>query len=352
MKILVLGGTGAMGIHLVKLLSERGDKVFVTSRREQEATPNITYLKGDAHNDTFLESLLHSKWDAIVDFMVYTTDVFSKRVGKLLEATTQYIYLSSSRVYADSEEPITEESPRLLDVCEDEEYLKTDEYALTKARQENILYQNDRRNFTIIRPYITYSENRLQLGVLEKEEWLFRALQGKTIVFSEEMMNKKTTLTYGYDVAKAIVATIGNNSCLGEAYHPTIKHSILWKDVLTIYLDVLENHLGYRPKVKLCSNNEFFQFRAAPYQIIYDRFYHRIFNNNKISKVSNTSNFINVEDGLERCLETFLIALNYKNINWSNEARMDKLTKENLNIPKIGGVKNKLRYIVYRTGIK
>ena len=30
MKILVLGGTGAMGVDLVKILAERGDNVTVT----------------------------------------------------------------------------------------------------------------------------------------------------------------------------------------------------------------------------------------------------------------------------------------------------------------------------------
>ena len=56
----------------------------------------------------------------------------------------------------------------------DEEYLKTDEYALSKARQEDILHRSGKNNWTVIRPYITYSEIRLQLGVLEKELWLYR----------------------------------------------------------------------------------------------------------------------------------------------------------------------------------
>ena len=67
---------------------------------------------------------------------------------------------------------------RLLDVSHDSIYLKTDEYALAKARQEDILRKSGKNNWTIIRPYITYSESRLQLGVLEKEAWLYRALKG------------------------------------------------------------------------------------------------------------------------------------------------------------------------------
>lgn len=140
MNILVLGGTGAMGVHLVELLSQRGDAVWVTSRRERPSRKNVTYVRGDAHDNDFLQTLLDSRrWDAIVDFMVYRTDEFRHRMPQLLAATAQYVFLSSSRVYADSAEPITENSPRLLDVSTDAAYLKTDEYALAKARQENAL---------------------------------------------------------------------------------------------------------------------------------------------------------------------------------------------------------------------
>ena len=79
-------------------------------------------------------------WNAIVDFMAYSTKEFSEKVDLFLNKTDQYFFLSSSRVYAESNIPITENSKRLIDVCEDEEYLKTDEYALAKARQDFICW--------------------------------------------------------------------------------------------------------------------------------------------------------------------------------------------------------------------
>lgn len=33
MKILILGGTGAIGISLVDILADKGNKIYVTSRR-------------------------------------------------------------------------------------------------------------------------------------------------------------------------------------------------------------------------------------------------------------------------------------------------------------------------------
>ena len=255
-KVLVLGGTGAMGKHLVNLLAVDGFEVAVTSRKVRPLTENVQYIEGNAHDLSFLEKVLGETWDVIVDFMVYGTLAFQGRLDILLSSTQQYVFLSSSRVYADSREPIKEHFPRLLDVADDKEFLSSDEYSLAKARQENILLDSCKKDWTIIRPYITYSEDRLQLGVLEKEEWLFRALCGKTIVFSKDISEKLTTLTYGLDVATAMKSLIGNSQALGEIYHITSSRSIVWKDVLEIYLQVLEKHLGRRPNVLLLDQQD------------------------------------------------------------------------------------------------
>lgn len=106
MKVLVLGGTGAMGIHLVHLLSNNGVETIVTSRKQRAAEENINYIQGNAHDIKFLQTILLEPWDAIVDSMIYTTQSFKERVNLLLDATSQYVFLSSYRVYADSETPI------------------------------------------------------------------------------------------------------------------------------------------------------------------------------------------------------------------------------------------------------
>lgn len=55
MKVLVLGGTGAMGVHLAKILSDNGEGVYVTSRRQRLSENNIRYITGDAKNDDFIQ---------------------------------------------------------------------------------------------------------------------------------------------------------------------------------------------------------------------------------------------------------------------------------------------------------
>lgn len=195
MRILIMGGTGAMGSHLVGILAaDPANELTVTTRKEFPSVENgcIRYVRGNAHDIGFVRSLVPvgAKWDCIVDFMVYTPDEFRERVDFLLSVCKQYVFLSSARVYAGSNEPIVETSPRLLDTVNDEVYLRTDEYALAKAREENLLSQSGKTNWVIVRPYITYSEIRLQLGVLEKEQWLYRAMNGRKIVFPKDIAEK------------------------------------------------------------------------------------------------------------------------------------------------------------------
>ena len=72
-KILILGGTGAMGAHLVCILENTENKVYVTTRKQRTNRNNITYVQGNAHDDSFIRPLLQDGFDVVVDFMVYNT---------------------------------------------------------------------------------------------------------------------------------------------------------------------------------------------------------------------------------------------------------------------------------------
>lgn len=337
-----------MGKHLVDLLKTEGHEIYVTTRSAMPSAGNVYYVQGNAHDVNFLKAYLQEQWDVIVDFMVYSTREFEGRVNLLLESTGQYIFLSSARVYANSLGPITENSARLLDVSSDSKFLSTDEYALTKARQEDVLKNSGKRNWTIIRPYITYSENRLQLGVLEKEAWLYRALKGRTIVFSKDINDKVSTLTYGWDVSKGILNIIGKADALGQAFHITSGENIVWQDVLAVYLDVLEKYLGFRPKVLLGESDQFGKTHPARYQVIYDRLYNRRFDNSKVGKYSSLPNMKSVRTGLGDCLESFLETRKFNGINWRLEAVRDRLTKEYTPLKEIAGARQKIRYLIFR----
>lgn len=346
-KILILGGTGAMGEHLVQLLRNTDNEVAVTSRKAHTNVDNITYIQGNAHEETFLSELLQNDYDVIVDFMAYSTQEFKTKYMMILDHCKQYVFLSSSRAYANSKTRITEDSDLLADTCKDEEYIQTDEYALAKGRQENLLRTSGKKNWTIIRPYITYSEIRLQLGVLEKEEWLYRALHGRTIVFSEDIAQRYTTLTYGHDVATGFMGIISNPKAMGQAYHITVATPIQWSEVLQIYLEELENILGKRPKVMMTQESINLQ-SGRRWQVLYDRHYDRLFDNKKISAIVDTSGFLHPEDGLRNCIRSFCKHPVFRGIDWRMQAKYDRLTGDHASWTEFQRLKTWAKYIVYR----
>lgn len=353
-KVLVLGGTGAIGVELIRLLS--GTKqfwIYVTSRKSRKSNDeNIIYVQGNAHDNSFMsELLLQRAYDVIVDFMIYKTDEFKNRYELLLANTEQYVFLSSARVYAESIEKITEKSARLLDVCKDMDYLKTDEYALSKARQEDILKNSGKQNWTIIRPYITYNDERMQLGVFEKEKWLYRALRNHTIVFSKDIARAMTTMTYGGDVSKGIASIIGEKKAYGEVFQILQSEPIKWQNVLGIYLKIIENKTGLTPKViMLDESRTMVKYAGGKYQTIYDRLYDRIFDNCKIIEYCpEMKDSLRVSEGIEKCLSSFLSDnRNFKNINWKFEGFADRIAKEHYSLKDISGVTNKIKYLLAR----
>lgn len=351
MNILILGGTGAMGTHLVSILNMRGTKCVVTSRSIRNNSENIEYAQGNAHDTHFLISLLaQRRWDAIVDFMTYSTQEFMDRYNLLLDATKHYIFFSSSRVYAESHDPITECSPRLLDICNDKEYLKTDEYALKKARQEDVLINSGKLNWTIIRPYVTFSEYRLQLSPLEKEHWLYRALKGRTIVFSKDLADRVTTFTYGFDVARSIASIIGNEKAKGETFHITNDYTIKWSEILSAYLDVIQKVTHNRPNVKMIDHWKPF-LGGNQYQVRWDRLYNRVFDNKKINQFIDTTTFKPTMQAIEDCITAFIANPKFRKIRWKNEAQKDRLTGEWTSLSEIDGVCEKIKYLIVRLGL-
>lgn len=276
MKILILGGTGAMGVHVRQLLSEWGNEVVVTTRHARQSFHEIRYCVGNAKDPLFLSSLLNEHWDAILDFMVWSTEEFRDRYKSLLNATDQYIFTSSYRVYND-DDVITESSPRLLDTIDDEEYLKMDEYALAKARCENLLLNSGKLNWTIVRPAVTYDgSGRFQLTVLESNAWLWRAVQGIPVPLPDAVLDVQATMSWGGDVARMIALLVGNKKAFGEIYTVSTSEHMTWREIGDLYRTVVPL------KILSVPLSDFERAHSAVYQIKYDRMFNRVIDNSKV----------------------------------------------------------------------
>ena len=286
-KILVIGATGAMGVYLVPELLGKGYQVDALSLDDMNSDhPMLTCLKGNGKDHSFLEKLLKNKYDAIVDFMVYfSPEEFSQYYKLFLENTKHYIFLSTYRVYADSKTPIREDSPRLLDTETDEAFLTSGDYSIYKAQEEEMLKASGYRNWSIIRPAITYSRRRFQLVTLEADTVVYRMLTGKTLVLPKEAMDKQATMSWAGDLAKMFAAVILNPKAYGEAYTFATAEHHSWREVAEIYKEI--GNLKY-----VTVDMEDYLNIIGPgnihvrQQLTYDRCYDRVVDNSKVLEIA------------------------------------------------------------------
>ncbi len=283
-KVLVLGATGAMGQHLVPLLAEAGYQVDAVSLDDTKSShPNVNCIKANAKERDVLRRFLENGYDGIVDFMIYPTSELAGVLPLLLDHTGHYIYLSSYRIYDNKEHPIRETSPRLIDTADDLILRNSDDYCIYKARGENILHALPRRNWTIIRPAITYSRMRYQLVTLDSNDTVGRAFAGKTVVLPEQARNIQATMSWAGDVAKMIVGLLFNEKAVGEIFTVSTAEHRTWGEIADYYRDICDLKAMWVDKedyLRILSPDPY--ILGARWQLECDRLFDRIIDNSKV----------------------------------------------------------------------
>lgn len=282
--VLVLGGTGAMGVYVVPELAKHGCKVCVVSLDERVSDdPLVTYVKGNALDDQYLAGLMRQKFDAVIDFMLYGTEQFRARHEIFLNNTAHYIFLSSYRIYSGGV-PVTEDTPRLLDVSLDKEFLQTEDYSLYKARQENILQASKFTNWTIVRPAITYSKFRYQLVTLEAPVVIARTVKGLPLVLPKAALTVQGTMNWAGDVAKMFSRLLFNPLAYRECFTLATAEHHAWGEIAEYYRELIG--LEY----VAADTDDYIKIMGgscyARYQLCYDRLFDRVIDNSKILRVT------------------------------------------------------------------
>jgi len=96
--LLVLGGTGFIGPHLVRRAVERGHRVtiFTRGRRDGGLPAGVERLVGD--RDGKLEALAGRRWDAVIDDSA-TNPAWVRQSTERLTSSGRYLFTSSTGVY-------------------------------------------------------------------------------------------------------------------------------------------------------------------------------------------------------------------------------------------------------------
>ncbi|MEE1007258.1 MAG: hypothetical protein U0L66_08740 [Acutalibacteraceae bacterium] len=297
-KVLLIAGGGTLGTYTAKELLNKGCAVDVICLEDYTSNnPKLCYHKAKADLNYLTEFLKDKYYDGIVNFIHYYVPEMYKPVHKLLTSKTdQLIFLSSYRVYAESKQPLTEESPFLADVVEDEEFLKSEDYAVPKAICEKFLREESgTENWTVVRPVISFSDKRFDLVTVSGHEIIDAARSGKTVILPEAAKNLTAGLDWAGNSGKLIANLLFKKECLGEAYTVSSGQNLTWGEVADIYTRLTGVNFRW------ADTEEYVSTGHGGNGLFYDRLYDRAVDNTKILKATGFKNedFTSIEDGIK-----------------------------------------------------
>ena len=258
-RVLLIAGGGTLGSYTGFELVKMGYRVTVIALEPlQSFFQNLRYICGAADDALLTELFSHERFDCIVDFIHYPDSEQYKARGKmLLEHTDQLIFLSSYRVYADEQHPITEDAPQLLNTVRDAAFLAGERYALPKSRNEIFLRATGRKNWTIIRPLISFSHYRFDLVNQQQYTILLRALEHKKTILPAICRDVIAGVGWAGNVGKMIARLCCNEKALGEAFTLGAGENNTWGQVAGYYTEFTgqefewvdtESYLKYGPR--------------------------------------------------------------------------------------------------------
>ncbi len=153
LRILILGGTGFIGPHMVKEALRRGHTVelFNRGRTDSELFPDLKLYVGDRNGG--LESLEGGVWDVVIDNSGYVPRHVEDSARLLVAGASHYVYISTISVYGDMSGPVDEDTA--VGTLEDEnvEEVTGETYGPLKALcEQRVLQEFGADHTTILRP--------------------------------------------------------------------------------------------------------------------------------------------------------------------------------------------------------
>lgn len=161
LKVLVLGGTGQTGPHLIRKLLERGHTVTMFNRgnRSGDLFPDVECLIGDRALDAEdgLKALRAEveagrTWDIAMDIWPQVPQMVEDTGRLLRESVGRYMFVSSISVYADFSQPGADETCPLNELPDPDMEYDDNLFGAFKAECEKRVRGLYPENHTIYRP--------------------------------------------------------------------------------------------------------------------------------------------------------------------------------------------------------
>lgn len=240
-RILLLGAGGTLGSYTALELLNLDCMVDVVALEKLISFhQNLTCIQSPVTDELLRDLFARQRYDGIVDFIHYADpEAYKPRARLLLENTDHLIFLSSYRVYAGCETPIVETSPQLLDTVQDEYFQTHEDYAVPKAKNERFLRSLPQKNWTIVRPLISFSHFRLDLVTTGMHHLLAAAEMKQRLMLPQGARHLAAGVGWAGNVGKMLARLVLNPAACGEDYTLGSAEELTWQDVADCYTDLL-----------------------------------------------------------------------------------------------------------------
>ena len=350
MKVLLIGGTGILSTDIVKQSLKKGYEVYILNRgnRNNDIDSRVKVIIGDIRNvEQIREKIKREHFDVVIDFLSFNKEQLRNTLSLFENKCDQFIFISSATVYRKTEkgERITEKT----------ELINEDwEYAQGKIECEEFLKENYKGKgqcYTIVRPYVTYSERRIPFAIIPSKHWTLanRILLGKPILLWNGG-KAICTLTQTKDFAIGIVGLFKNEKAYQEDFHITTDHTLTWKEAL----EDIGKALGKEPIIADVPSEFIAKYLPECKGVLYgDKGLDRIFDNRKIKSVVPEFNAsTKFEDGIKETINYYKENTAMQGIDYQWDAKIDGIIdKYYKSINKKGYDKTKLSLKAYKNNL-
>lgn len=280
MKVLFVGGTGIISSACSRLAIERGIELDLLVRggssERRPPPPEANIIQADVRNLAETKAALRGKkYDAVVDFVAFTTEHIEGDIELFAHHTSQFVFISSASAYHKPVRhlPITESTPLFNPYWEYSRNKIACEERLTEAYRSGLL------RTTVIRPSHTYDRTLLPF---ENGGTVLARMRKDQPVIVHGDGTSLWTLTHHADFAVGLVGLLGNPKAIGETFHITSDESIPWNEVFL----AVGRGLGKEPKlVHVPSDVIFREDQEWGDGLVGDKAHSVIFDNSKIKAV-------------------------------------------------------------------
>lgn len=348
--VLLIGGTGTLSYAVLQEALKKGYNVTIFNRgKERVNLPDgVKTVLGDFYDTGSLTMVANNKFDIIVDFLSRKPSDIDRVYPIFRNICKQYVFISTACVYRRIKEdlPIKEDS---IKPNKNWSY-NTEKYECEQRLRS--LAQNASSYFTIIRPYITYNERRIPLGITPNYEYhrtIIERLKANKPWFVWHNIDGSgfsplSTVTFAADFAIGTVGLFMNKKAFNEDFHITSNYVYSQKEILSLLCRKLKVSLNY---VDFTTEELYQLLPVYKDMLLGDRALDAIFDNSKIhDAVPELAFNTSLDEGLDKIIsywdrqETFLYdyrfdalldkaiekkGLKYSYIGYPNSTKKDRI---------------------------